>query len=223
MSNLIAMADRLWQAIQAEDETALAALLVPGQQLWLVWDLWGWPGLQLITGWSADARNQEVVFDGHTDTAPTLSLRWEIGSGKRRAVILSARTGDEEPLFLEALPSDAGAEIAPALIAAMKEGRTPAWRAAPPDLTEGKLRQAIVARRYPMENQMAIINTWRQLAPLLAIAEGKPDAWAAAVEGGYWQNHGREMTLTQMAGLYGAHKGEVKRCFSAIVAASAKL
>lgn len=202
----------LFEAIAAADEAALPALLVPGEQTDIMWQLWGFPGLRLILGWQ-DTR----VPDFTVEELPweqgfgLLAVRWEAPPGARHEASLWLTREPTARFYRVVAESRGTGKREPAFEAAMIEGRLPPWRAEAPDLVEAKLRKAMVARRYGLDAQTVILRLWREMRPLIPDPSKAPEAWAAAIEGAYWGTRGRQMSPAEMADLYGARKSTVKQ------------
>lgn len=213
---LLGALDAFFDAIAREDEPALARAIDPDGELAVVFDLWGWPGLRLLTDWGAATGERTVLGIDFDMGALRTALSWQGPDGPRGATVWFVER-PEGFLAAEAVPElEEQAVASPAFAAAQEKGVTPAWRAEAADPVEKKLRAAIAARKLPMLDQATMIKAWRLSAPIAERDTSAPEAWAAAVEAYFRTSLGQPVTTAQVADMYGAKKGLVKERFQAL-------
>lgn len=215
-SEALALVRKLFEAIDAEDEEALPAVLAAGDFLDLVWDLWGWAGLRLVTGHDEPGAPETAEFLEDVRGGALFEVTWQPREGQGRGATFRLPPGGDGPRLAEATPALDDGYCYPAYDVAERHGAGLPWRSPAPDAVEAKLRAGVAARKYPLSAQVAIIHVWRNLRGGMTNRENQPEAWAAAVEGVYWQAKGRELPFTRMADAYGARKALVKERYHAL-------
>ena len=208
--------EALFEAVGAEDEAALRGLLDPEGELAMVFDLWGFAGLRLLTDWGASTGDREILGLGFDMGAMRAAVGWAGPEGPRGATVWFVER-PEGFLATEAVPELEEQPVAnPAFVEAQEKGVQLAWRAEPADTVEGKLRTAVAARKLPMLDQATMIKAWRMTAPIADRDPDAPEAWAAAVEAFFRASLGQNVSTGQVAEMYGAKKALVKERFEAL-------
>lgn len=203
----------LFDALATQNEAEALKHLTPEGEAALVYDLWGWPGLRLITDWAGPTPHREVALTGPDMGAMGVEVTWDGPEGRRGATVWVI----EHPAgwgVVESVPELEGDQVVnPAFLLAQDKGQTPEWRGPAPDAVEQKLRNSIAARKLPMLDQAAMIKAWRMTAEIARRDPGSPEAWAAAVEAMFRAMLEQDLSPKQVAGFYGADKGLVKERF----------
>lgn len=209
----------LFAAIAAQDEAAALRHMVPEGEVALVYDLWGWPGLRLITDWDGPTAGRSVTLTGPDMGAMGVEVRWDGPTGLRGATVWAV----EHPAgwgVVESVPELESAEVVnAAFLAAQDKGQTPPWRGPAPEAVEQKLRNSVAARKLPMLDQAAMIKAWRMTAAIAHRDPGQPEAWAAAVEAMFRAMLEQDLSPKQVADFYGADKKLVRERFQMLAEA----
>lgn len=214
-SGLEQAVDALFDGLAREDESALA-WLAPDGELALVYALWGWPGLRLLTDWGEAARDRELLGLEEDMGAMRVELAWHGPRGDERGATLWFTEGPEGWQAVEAVAELEDGPVSTAFAAAQDKGLLPAWHAPAADPVEQKLRNSLTARKLPMLDQATMIKAWRMTCGLAEHDPAAPEAWAAAVEAMFRASLGQDLSPAQVAELYGAKKSLVKERFAAL-------
>lgn len=213
-----ALVDQLFTAVGAEDEAALKALLEPEGEVALVYDVWGWPGVRLLTDWGTKAAEPRVFAMEPDMGAMRTEIAWKDAQGDRGTTLWWYHAGETWRL-VEAMPELEDGPVNPAFAAAQDKGATPAWRAEAPDPVEDKLRKSLAARKLAMLDQGTMIKAWRMTSPKVMRDPYQPEAWAAAVEAFFYESAQMAYSMNQVADTYGAKKSLVKERFEVLAEA----
>ncbi|HEY9721090.1 MAG TPA: hypothetical protein V6D47_03705 [Oscillatoriaceae cyanobacterium] len=214
-SSLEQAIEALFDGIGRQDEAALA-LLDSESELALVYDLWGWPGLRLLTDWGEKATGLEILSLDEDLGAMRAELAWTGRRGDERGATVWFTESPEGWQAVEAVAELEDGPVSAAYAAAQDKGVLPDWQAPASDEVERKLRNALSARKLPMLDQATMIKAWRMTRALAEHDRSYPEAWAAAVEAMFRASLGQDLSPGQVAEMYGAKKSLVKERFQAI-------
>jgi hypothetical protein len=216
---IVEVVEALFDALAQEDESAVLQCLYPEGEVALVYDMWGWAGLRLITDWNGPTPDREVTLTGPDMGAMGVEVRWKGPQGTRGATVWLVEHLQGWGV-VESVPELESEEaVNPQFLLAQDKGQTPPWRGAAPDPVEQKLRNSIAARKLPMLDQAAMIKAWRMTASLASRDPGQPEAWAAAVETMFRAMLEQDISTKQVADFYGANKSLVKERFQVLAEA----
>lgn len=212
---------RFFKAVGDEDEAAFLALVEPEGEVALVYDVWGWPGIRLMTDWGQAVAEPHVRgLSPEMGTVGT-EVTWRHPFGQRGAMLWwfpAAQEGSDEPNWrvVEALPELEDGPVNPDFALAQDKGETPAFRGQAPDAVEEKLRKSMAARKLAMLDQGTMIKAWRMTREKAMRDATAPEAWAAAVEAFFYATAEIDVPLSQVADTYGAKKSLVKERFEVL-------
>jgi hypothetical protein len=204
-----ALVAELFAATAAEDAERLLAILEPEGEVALMYDVWGWPGVRMMTDWGTAAKDPRVVSLNPDMGAVSAQVLWSHPEGER-ATTLWFYPAESGWKLVEAVPELDDGPVNPAFAAAQDKGITPPYRDAAPDVVEEKLRRSIAGRKLPLLDQGTILKAWRMTKGKAMRDASNPEAWAAAVEAFFYDTAGIEVSLAQVADTYGAKKALVK-------------
>jgi hypothetical protein len=193
------LANRYFAALEAQDEAAIEALTYPQSGFALIYDLWGWAGLELYGG-----RLKQPQVTKVTELQPGLAAV-EVQADGQGATLFTReeRLFDLRPQWEE--------QVSAAFEEAERRGARLPWRGPAPDPVEQKIRNALAARQATLDRQRGHVHYWRLVRDHEATADrSQPEAWAAAVEAVFQQHEGRVPQLNDVANAYGARKATVK-------------
>jgi hypothetical protein len=211
------LVERFFKVVAAQDESEFLSLVEPEGEVALVYDVWGWPGVRLISDWGAEAADVRVLSMGPDMGAMRTEVAWrDPARGDRGATLWWFQAGAGGWRVVEAMPELEDGPVNPDFAQAQDKGATPAYRAEAPDAVEEKLRKSMAARKLAMLDQGTMIKAWRMTSPKAMRDPSAPEAWAAAVEAFFYESAQMQYSMNQVADTYGAKKSLVKERFEVL-------
>lgn len=193
------LANRYFEAVAGRNEATIRELTYPQSGFALIYDLWGWAGLELYGGTLKSPQVTKV-----SELQPGMAAV-EVQAEGLGATLYTReeRIFDLRPLW--------GEHVSAAFEEAEQRGVRLPWRGPAPDPVEQKIRNSLAARQATLDRQRGHVHYWRLVRENEATGDrSQPEAWAAAVEAVFQQHEGRVPQLNDVANAYGAKKAAVK-------------